>query len=93
MTLLLKDPDATLDYAVNWGLDYLTDDCLAQSRWSIGPEEPSGASVVGSQFDPKTSTVQLAGGVPGHIYRLTNHVVTVNGLEDSRSIILRVEQR
>ena len=33
MTLLLKDPGAVLDYAIDWGADYLAeDDRLTQSE-------------------------------------------------------------
>ena len=37
--------------------------------------------------------VQVGGGIAGRIYRLTNHVATAEGREDSRSIMLRVEKR
>jgi hypothetical protein len=93
MTLLLKDPEATLDYSVDWGAEYLSGDALAQSDWTVIPSEPGGISVVTSRFDLLVATVQVAGGVAGRIYRLTNHVVTVEGREDSRSIMLRVEKR
>lgn len=93
MTLLLKDPEATLDYSVDWGEDYLTGDVLTESSWNVGPAEAGGVTIVGNQFDLLVSTVQVAGGIAGRIYRLTNHVVTAEGREDSRSIVLRVEKR
>lgn len=93
MTFLLKDPAAVLDYAVDWGADYLSGDALADSSWSISPEEPGGAAIAGSHFDLLVATVQVAGGIPGKLYRVTNHVTTASGREDSRSIILRVEKR
>ena len=93
MTLLLKDPGATLDYSVDWGADYLTGDVLTESSWTVSPAEPAGVSIVSSRFDLLASTVEVGGGQPGRIYRLTNHVVTAAGREDSRSIMLRVEKR
>lgn len=93
MSFLLKDPEALLDYAVDWGADYLTGDALATSSWTVTPDEPGGASVAGSQFDLLLASAQVAGGIAGHIYRLTNHVTTASGREDSRSIMLRVEKR
>jgi hypothetical protein len=93
MSFLLKDPEAVLDYAVDWGAEYLSGDALAASSWSVNPEEPGGAGIAESGFDLLTSTVQVAGGLPGHIYRVTNHVTTASGLDDSRSIMLRVEKR
>jgi hypothetical protein len=93
MSFLLKDPEAVLDYAVDWGADYLSGDALADSAWSVSPDEPGGASIAGSNFDLLISTVQVAGGEPGKIYQITNHVTTASGREDSRSIALRVEKR
>jgi len=93
MTLLLKDPEATLDYSVDWGSEYLSGDVLAESGWMVSPVEEGGLTVIGSQFDLLIATAQISGGVAGRLYRLTNHVVTVEGREDSRSIMLRVEKR
>lgn len=94
MTLLLKDPDAVLDYSIDWGADYLAPgDLLTQSDWSVVPEEPDGVTIVGSDFDAATTTVKASGGVPGKIYRLVNQVVTDSGRTDDRSLVLRVEKR
>jgi len=93
MSLLLKDPEAVLDYSIDWGAEYLGGDLLAQSGWSASPEEPGGLTIIGSQFDARTAIVKAAGGLPGRIYRLVNQVVTASGRTDSRSIVLRVEKR
>ena len=93
MTLLLKDPAAVLDYAVDWGAEYLGGDLLAESEWSVVPDEPGGVSIVGNNFDAKIATVKAAGGQPGKIYKLVNHVVLDSGRSDDRSIVLRVEKR
>lgn len=93
MSLVLKDPDAVLDYSIDWGAEYLGGDLLAGSEWSALPDEPGGVTVVGSQFDARTSTVKAGGGLPGRIYRLVNQVVTASGRTDNRSIVVRVEIR
>jgi hypothetical protein len=94
MTLLLKDPDAVLDYSIDWGAEYLaTGDLLTQSDWSVIPDESGGVTIVGSDFDARTSTVKASGGVPGKIYKLVNQVVTDSGRTDDRSVVLRVEKR
>lgn len=93
MTFLLKHPEATLDYTVDWGSDYLLGEALATSDWAVEPGEAGGAVVASSRFDLLTSTVTVGGGVTGHLYRLTNHVTTTSGRDDSRSIMLRVEKR
>lgn len=94
MTLLMKDPAAVLDYAIDWGAQYLDQgDLLADSSWSVEPEEADGVAVVGSLFSDTISTVQAGGGIPGRLYRLANRVVTQSGRTDERSIMLRVEKR
>ena len=94
MTLLLKDPAAVLDYAIDWGAEYLgVDDALTESSWSVDPDEAGGVVVVESSFDERFATVQAGGGNAGRLYRLANRVVTQTGRADERSIMLRVEQR
>ncbi len=93
MTFLLKHPDATLDYAVDWGADYLSGETLATSDWSIAPVEPGGLALSSSAFDLLVATATVSGGKAGTIYRLTNHVTTTDGRDDSRSIMLRTEKR
>ena len=45
MALLLKDPDAELDYAIDWGAEYLGDDALAESEWEVAPAEAGGVAI------------------------------------------------
>lgn len=93
MSLLLKDPDAVLDYLVDWGAEYLDSDDLVESNWSVEPEEADGVVVTETRFDAKSATVVAAAGVPGRIYHLVNRVVLASGRVDSRSVSLRVERR
>lgn len=94
MSYLLKDPDAVLDYRIDWGADYLAaGELLAASEWSVVPDEAGGVSIAGDDFDASSSTVKAAGGVAGHVYSLVNRVTTAAGRVDDRSIVLRVEAR
>ena len=94
MTLLLKDPEAALDYSIDWGAEYLAPgDLIAQSDWSVVPDEADGVAVIGSDFDATSSTVKAAGGMAGKLYKLVNRVTLESGLSDERSIVLRVEKR
>ena len=93
MTLMLKDPDAVLDYVIDWGAEYLGDDLLAESEWFAAPDEPRGLAVTGSDFDATTARVKVSGGQLGHVYRLVNRVVLGSGRVDDRSITWRVEAR
>ncbi len=93
MTFLLKDPGAVLDYSIDWGAEYLGDDLIAASEWSVSPAESGGVTVAGSDFDAKVATVKAAGGNAGRVYRLMNNVTMASGRRDNRSIVLRVEKR
>jgi hypothetical protein len=93
MSLLLKDPAAILDYAVDWAAEYLESDQILQSDWTVEPGEEGGAEIVANDVAGGAAIVKVGSGIAGHIYRLTNHVLLESGREDSRSIVLRVEQR
>jgi len=93
MSFHLKDPGAILDYSVDWGAEYLDGDTIAASSFEVGPSEAGGAVITGSSFDLAVAVVTVGGGIPGHQYRLVNHVVLLSGREDERTIVLRVEQR
>lgn len=94
MSLLLKDPDAVLDYTIDWGAEYLAaGELLATSSWSVLPVEPGGVTIVGSDFDTSTSTAKAAGGIAGRLYSLANRITTAAGRVDERSIVIRVEKR
>ena len=94
MSLILKDPQAALDYAIDWGADYLgNDDTLLESRWSVFPIVEGGVRIMTDTFGPTSATATVDGGIAGHVYRLTNEVETAMGRTDRRSIMLRVEAR
>lgn len=93
MTLLLKDPDAVLDYSIDWGAEYLDGELIASSEWHVEPDEAGGVSITGHDFSASETRVKAAAGTPGKLYRLVNEVTTDGGRIDSRSIVLRVERR
>jgi len=94
MSFLLKDPDAVLDYRIDWGAEYLASgELLAHSEWSVTPDEPGGLDLAGSDFDASSATARAAGGIAGHIYSLANRITTESGRVDERSIVIRVEER
>jgi hypothetical protein len=94
MSFLLKDPQAVLDYMIDWGADYLAvGELVAASGWSVAPDEAGGVTVAGSDFDSASSTVKAAGGIAGHVYSLINRITTSAGRIDERSILVRVESR
>jgi len=93
MSFHLKDPGAILDYSVDWGAEYLDGDVIVASSFEVSPVEAGGAVITGSSFDSTVAIVTVGGGIAGHQYRVVNHVELLSGLEDERTIVLRVEQR
>lgn len=93
MGFYLKDSDASIDYVIDWAAGYLGGRTVSESQWSIRPDEPGGVNITGEIREDTRTSVVLDGGVPGHIYRATNHVVLSDGLIDERSVVIRVEGR
>lgn len=93
MTLYLKDPQGSLDYTIDWAAGYLSGQSVVTSLWSVLPAEADGLVVVATLHDGARTSATLEGGVAGHVYRVTNHVVLSDGRADERSLAIRVEQR
>ena len=83
-----KDPDATLDYAVDW-MRWLAGDTIQTSEWIV----PDGLNQVSASNTPTKATVWLSGGTVGQSYTVTNRITTAAGRTDERSIIIRVQDR
>lgn len=84
----IKDPDAVLDYSIDWS-DWLDDDTIATSTW----EAEDDITVDSDSSTSTTTTIWLSGGTVGAKYRVTNHIVTAAGREDDRRITIRIRDR
>jgi hypothetical protein len=93
MELYLKDPEAVVSYAIDWGFAYLGPLAIAASEWEISPAESGGLVLTGQAHDLRSTSAAVGGGVSGHIYRLKNKVILSDGSREVRSIGLRVEGR
>ena len=85
-----KDPDAVLDYSVDWLL-WLAGDEISSSEWLL-EEGAVLEQVVASNTATKT-TVWLRGGLAGTTYLVTNRIVTAGGRTDDRTISVKIEDR
>lgn len=93
MTVFAKDPDATLDYSIDWSA-YLADgETLSTSDWSVEPAETGGLAVLAAGVQGATSQVTVGGGISGHSYRLVNRISTNQSRTDERSITIRAMDR
>jgi hypothetical protein len=98
LATLLKDPDAKLDYTVDFGgwLEEL--EGIASTAWS---RSPAGITISGGAYAPTVSvdkkrcTVWLEGGTAGAKYLITVHITTDNSPAriDDRSFYVQVEER
>jgi hypothetical protein len=93
MTMMVKDPDARIDVEFDWAAACPDGQAVTASVWMVVPVESSGVVVAAAAHDLTQSTVTLAGGVAGHVYRVTNRVTLSDGQIDERSMMVRVEER
>lgn len=93
MTMMVKDPDSRIDFEFDWTVAYPDGQAVVASLWTIAPGEADGLAVAGAAHDLMQATATLAGGVAGHVYRVTNRVTLSDGQIDERSMTIRVEER
>jgi hypothetical protein len=91
--MFLKDPQALLEYRVDWGAALEPGAQIVQSSWDVRPNEPGGLIVSDAGLSGAVATVRLGLGVPGHVYVVGNRVVLPDGTADERSLTVRVEDR
>lgn len=84
----IKDPNAVLDYQIDWST-WLGADTIATSTWTV----PTGLTKDGDTSTTTTATIWLSGGTAGVTYHIVNHIVTAGGREDDRSIYIRVADK
>ncbi len=93
MNYYLKDPGASIDYSFDWNAGYLSGQTVTGSVWQTRPIELGGVAVISSAATAVQTSALVNGGVPGHVYHLTNSVTFSDGRSDERSVVLRVEDR
>lgn len=82
-----KDPDARLDFSVDWTA-WLDGDTIVASEWT-----PVGLTVDTPIVAAGKTTAWVSGGLPGSTHRLTNRITTSTGRIDDRTLLIRVLER
>ncbi len=77
-----KDPDAVLDYGVDWTA-WLGSDTILTSAWAV---TPTGLAAERGSNTTKTTTIWLRGGTLGQAYDVVNRITTTGGRTDDRSL-------
>ena len=93
MPLYAKDPAAQLDYEIDWSVYLQPGETLTGVSWTIRPAEVEGLHVAVESHDATRALVSLAGGLPGHLYKVTNHVTTSQARSDDRSLSIQMVDR
>jgi hypothetical protein len=89
VTTYETDPGARLNYGFDWS-DWLpVGDTIAASTWVAS----AGITVDTSTFNSTTTTIFLSGGTLGDEYKITNHITTVNNLQDERTFLITCVER
>ena len=83
-----KDPDAVLDYQVDWS-DWLVSDTINTSTWIV----PTGIVNDSDTNTTTAATIWLSGGTIGTNYSLVSRIVTAGGRTDDRTITIMVRGR
>ena len=91
MSNFIKDPDAILDYKVDWS-EWLDTDETISTQTTLAS---TGITVESSGiFDSSTSVVAwLSGGTANSRYRITSRITTSAGRTDDRSYMVSIKER
>ena len=82
---MLKDPQATLDYSVEWS-QWLDGDTISTSSWTV----TTGLNNTSESTTTTKATVWLSGGSIGGVYSAVNTITTATGRTDERTITITV---
>ena len=86
-----KDPEAVLDYTIDW-TDWLIDsDTIIASTWTV----PAGITKNSDAISENglLTIIWLSNGIAGTNYSLVNHIITTEGRQDDRTIIIRIREK
>lgn len=87
-----KDPDAILDYEVDWSvwLNASGNDTISTSVWII----PANLTKESDLIPTATTTrIWLSGGIVGVTYELVNRITTLGGRTQDQTIKLKCRER
>ena len=83
-----KDPDATLDYQIDWS-EWLDGDTIITSAWTVS----TGLTKETDSFTDIITEVWFSGGTDKTGYDAMNRITTGNGRTDDRTIRIKVKDK
>lgn len=93
----VQDPEAVLDYTVDWSEWLVPDDFLVSVAFIAG----AGLNVLSANVSDSVrtgranscGTVWLSGGVVGQTYNSICHITTDSGRQDERTFLIVIKQK
>jgi hypothetical protein len=91
MTTFTKDPDAQLDFSVDWSDWFTGEEEIASVTWTV----ETGLTNVTTSYTGTTATIWLSGGKAGRSYKVSNRITTDSSpaRTDERTFTVSVENR
>lgn len=89
---IAKDPNAVLDYGVDWGVafnSWLAGETIASVAWTV----PAGLTLTSQSNSDTVAKVRLSGGTVGVTYAITCRITTNTGQIEDRSFRIIVRER
>ena len=84
----MKDPNSTLDFAIDWSA-WLGTDTIATATWTV----PTGITKVTDSASTTVATIWLSGGTAGAQYDLLCRITTAGGRTDDRTISIYAREK
>lgn len=89
---VIKDPDAYLDYTIDWSDWLVSGDTISSSVWAIAGRDGALTTDANSNTTT-TASIWLDGGTDTYKYFVTNSITTAAGREDDRTIQVTVRSK
>lgn len=89
LTMPIKDPDAVLDYAIDWSDWLQSGETISTSAWTV----QTGLTAGSTGNNGTIASIWLSGGTAGTTYTATNRITTNQGRTDDRTLRIPVESR
>lgn len=93
MQSFTKDPDAVLDYTVDWSAWLQAGETITASQWITPDGITQGSGAQAPSNTTTTATVWLLAGTLGQTYIVTNRVTTSDGRVDDRSLRITISNQ
>ena len=85
----IKDPNAVLDYFVDWTAWIATGDSIDNIAWTV----PAGLTLETQTLDGAKAYAWLSGGTADQSYDVLCRITTVDGRIDDRTVSIQVREK